>query len=111
MQSVLCTFMGRAVEVRVVSFGTLMEANDVAGKSGRVQDASWYTLAKSAYWQDTGEPVFTGIQGVLGTPATHAGELMRMSRHCMELNKPDLGEDDAKAKGNGHDSAVAGPSL
>ena len=58
-------FMGRAVEVRVVSLGVLLDSHELAEKNPANQFiGGFYVLAHSLVWKETGDRVFANVEAV-----------------------------------------------
>lgn len=83
------TLQGRAVELREVSIGVALEAN----KQGDGFRSALFVLSRSAFWQDTGEPVFLGVNDIIDNwPMIALSEINELATLAGQLNvgtKPD----------------------
>lgn len=83
---------GRAVELRVVSFGVLMQARKIIGRDDtQAEEASTLVLIHSAYWADTGERIFRSVEDLNNNwTAADAGEIMHLIGEAAVLNRPKM---------------------
>ena len=85
---------GRDVEVHVVTFGDIMDANNLREEKGN-QHSVWHVLVCAAHYVDTGEKVFNTIEDVMRLPATEANAIMKLSSAAAALNLPAVETDKA----------------
>jgi hypothetical protein len=100
------TFRGRAVELREVSVGVALQANN----QGSGLMSALYVLAHSAHWTDTGERVFASVQNMLDDfPMSSLPEINALAVQAGELNLGAEAMARATARPNGA-AEGAGPS-
>lgn len=110
------TFMGRQVEVRHAPVGVILDTADMVTAKVPPMDVAFTTLCASAWWLDTGEPVFRTKDDCRAVSGEYMGTLMAMTRAASEINRPDFGDalageagEAAAAKANGNGANL--PSL
>lgn len=81
----------RDVELRVVTFGDIMAANELRETRGNTASV-WHVLSCSAHYTDDGSKVFQDMDAIMARPATDAGVIMRMSSAVAALNMPNVAE-------------------
>lgn len=79
---------GRAVELRVVSFGCLRRARRLVEATGDGEEASMLVASESAHWVDSGERVFRSVADIDAWPSDAANELMAMLGAAADLHRP-----------------------
>jgi hypothetical protein len=108
-------FMGRPVEVRVVSLGVLLDSNDIQEAASKKEPpdtfaGGFHVVAHALFWKDTGERVFAKAADVRDVPAPYMRQLIDLTNLASQLSNqvaPDAVEA-PEAAPNGHDSR---PSL
>ena len=81
-------FMGRAVEVRVVSLGVLLDSHELAEKNPANQFiGGFYVLAHSLVWKETGDRVFANVEAVRDVPSPYMNQLIALTTMAGELSR------------------------
>lgn len=108
-------FMGRAVEVRVVSLGVLLDSNDIQEAANKKEPpdqfaGGFHVVAHALFWKDSGDRVFAKAADVRDVPAPYMRQLIDLTNLASQLSNqvaPDAVEAPT-TNGNGHDPR---PSL
>ena|SRR6185369_5001529 len=83
------TLGGRAVEMRLAPYSTLTKTQKAVDEpDAHEKTTHMVVLAASAFWADTGEPVFSKWQEVDAWPLRDANEINALLGIMAEMNSP-----------------------